>query len=134
MNRASLFERLAGESTGRDILPVEEALTASIANHISKLLGTRQGAVQILPDYGLPDLNNLHLSLHDVINEARQHIETVISRYEPRLKSVQVDYLGESADPLMLPFAIGGEIEVNGEIRKISFNASFARGGKVQVL
>ena len=44
---------------------------ASVAAHLAKMLSTRAGSVQTLPDYGLPDLNDMRLSLHDSLQQAR---------------------------------------------------------------
>jgi type VI secretion system lysozyme-like protein len=63
---------------------------ASVAAHLAKMLSTRAGSVQTLSDYGLPDLNDMRLSLHDSLSQARQAIENFIEAYEPRLSAVRV--------------------------------------------
>ncbi|MCF5674343.1 type VI secretion system baseplate subunit TssE, partial [Pseudomonas syringae] len=73
----SLFERLAGHNTQRG-LDNEERLMISIAAHLSNMLGTRAGSVKMLPDYGLPDLNDMNLSLHETLKQSRTAIEKVI--------------------------------------------------------
>jgi cyclic pyranopterin phosphate synthase len=67
----SLFERLGGEASQRAGWSREVAAMASVATHLAKMLSTRAGSVQTLPDYGLPDLNDMRLSLHDSLQQAR---------------------------------------------------------------
>ena len=133
MISSSLFERLTGEHVGREHLPAEDALAASISNHLGKLLGTRAGSVMTLPDYGLPDLNQMHLSLHDAMVSIRNHLETVIKRYEPRLHHPRVMAEANPASPLKLRFHISGEVEVDGSRFPIAFDADLSGGGKIKV-
>ena len=74
----SLFERLGGDTVGRARLDHEVSVMASVAAHLAKMLSTRAGSVQTLPDYGLPDLNDMRLSLHDALQQARMAIERFI--------------------------------------------------------
>ncbi|MDP5291711.1 type VI secretion system baseplate subunit TssE [Oceanimonas sp. CHS3-5] len=133
MRSGSLFERLTGEHAGRENLPAEDALAASISNHLAKLLGTRAGSVMTLPDYGLPDLNQVHLSLHDAMITVRNHIETVIRRYEPRLHQPRVVPESNPASPLKMRFHISGDVEVDGSRFPIAFDADLSGGGKIKV-
>ncbi|GBL59583.1 type VI secretion system baseplate subunit TssE [Pseudomonas citronellolis] len=129
----SLFERLGGEAGQRAGWSREVAAMASVAAHLAKMLSTRAGSVQTLPDYGLPDLNDMRLSLHDALNQARNAIERFIEAYEPRLSNVRVSPLPRERDPLHLAFSIEGVLEVNGLKRPVSFAASLNGSGQVQV-
>lgn len=133
MRTGSLFERLTGENAGREHLPAADALAASISNHIAKLLGTRVGSVMTQPDYGLPDLNQLHLSLHDAMVSIRLHIETVIRRYEPRLLNPKVSSETNPSTPLNLRFHITGHVLVDGSRFPIAFDADLTGSGKIKV-
>jgi type VI secretion system protein len=86
----SLFERLSGDANMRDGWSREVSAMASVAAHLAKMLSTRAGSVQTLSDYGLPDLNDMRLSLHDSLSQARLAIENFIEAYEPRLSNVRV--------------------------------------------
>jgi len=57
------------------------------------MLTARQGSVQALPDYGLPDINDLTLSRAELLNETCKAIEHCIEQYEPRLTEVEVTHL-----------------------------------------
>ena len=83
----SLFERLTGGGTGA-MMEEDE----SIRQHILRMFIARQGSVQALPDYGLPDLNDLTLSRADLIKETCSAVAECIQRYEPRLIGAKVTY------------------------------------------
>lgn len=133
MSYGSLFERLSGEASPRAGQATEAAVTASVARHLSKMLSTRAGSVQTLPDYGLPDLNDMRLSLHDSLQKARLAIERFIEAYEPRLSQVRVVALPRDKDPLRLAFAIEGQLSVDGVNRPVSFAADLHGNGQVTV-
>ncbi len=129
----SLFERLGGDADKRVGWSREDAATASVAAHLAKMLSTRAGSVQTLIDYGLPDLNDMRLSLHDALTNARLAIEVFIETYEPRLSSVQVIALPHENDQLRLAFRIEGLLEVEGFKLQVTFAACLEGGGQVQV-
>ena len=129
----SLFERLGGDADQRLGWSREASAQASVAAHLAKMLSTRAGSVQTLPDYGLPDLNNMRLSLHDALTQARKAIEEFIERYEPRLSQVQVIFLPNDDDLLRLAFSLQGWLEVEGSKRQVSFTAHLDGGGQVKV-
>ena len=133
MSYGSLFERLAGEADQRNELAHADAVAASVSRHLTRMLSTRAGSVQTLPDYGLPDLNDMRLSVHDALQQARSAIEGFIERHEPRLQGVRVIALPRNHDPLCLAFAIEGTLDVDGQRQKINFAASLDGSGRVQV-
>ncbi|MFL1552098.1 type VI secretion system baseplate subunit TssE [Pseudomonas sp. D47] len=129
----SLFERLGGDAKKRIAWSREVSATASVAAHLAKMLSTRAGSVQTLSDYGLPDLNDMRLSLHDSLSQARLAIERFIEAYEPRLTNVRVVSLPRDPDQLRLSFSIEGLLEVEGFKRQVSFSACLDGGGQVKV-
>ncbi|QIB51864.1 type VI secretion system baseplate subunit TssE [Pseudomonas sp. OIL-1] len=133
MSYGSLFERLGGESARRSSWQHEKAVTTSVASHLAKMLSTRAGSVQALPDYGLPDLNDMRLSLHDSLQQARIAIERFIENYEPRLSRVRVISLPRDHDPLSLAFAVEGLLEADGFRQQVSFSARLDGSGQVRV-
>ena len=133
MAYGSLFERLGGAAGQRAGWSHEVAVMTSVAAHLAKMLSTRAGSVQTLPDYGLPDLNDMRLSLHDSLQQARSAIERFIESYEPRLRQVRVVSLPRDHDPLSLNFAIEGLLEVDGLRRQVSFAARLDGSGQVRI-
>lgn len=101
----SLFERLTLGQAGQEMSEDE-----SIRRNLSRVLGTRQGAVQSLPDYGLPDINDLTLSRSELQIMLSSAIERLIASYEPRLRNPQVAGLPmNDASPFTLRFSIQAE-------------------------
>ena len=129
----SLFERLNGDAEQRKGRSLEASAMASVAAHLAKMLSTRAGSVQTLADYGLPDLNDMRLSLHDSLSQARLAIESFIEAYEPRLSNVRVISLPRDHDQLRLAFSIEGLLEVEGFKRQVSFSARLDGSGQVKV-
>ena len=129
----SLFERLGGDTLQRVGLTPEASALASVAAHLAKMLSTRAGSVQTLPDYGVPDLNNMNQSLHESLSQARRAIEHFIERYEPRLSRVRVVSMPREHNPLRLAFNIEGLLEVEGRQRQVRFSAQLDGGGQVSV-
>ena len=129
----SLFERLNGDAEKRKGRSLEVSAMASVAAHLAKMLSTRAGSVQTRSDYGLPDLNDMRLSLHDSLSQARLAIETFIEAYEPRLSNVRVISLPRDHDQLRLSFSIEGLLEVEGFKRQVSFSARLDGSGQVKV-
>jgi type VI secretion system protein len=129
----SLFERLGGEAEKRVGWSRASAATVSVAAHLAKMLSTRAGSVQTLPDYGLPDLNDMRLSLHDSLNQARMTIENFIEAYEPRLSKVRVLSRPRNDDPLRLSFSIEGLLTIDGIKHQVSFVAYLHGSGQVKV-
>ncbi|MDO7927015.1 type VI secretion system baseplate subunit TssE [Pseudomonas sp. KFB-139] len=129
----SLFERLGGESRGRNGMSREECVIASVAAHLAKMLSTRAGSVQTLPDYGLPDLNDMSMSLHDILVSSRSTIEAFIRMCEPRLYDVSIAPLPPGDDKLRLRFSIEGFLVLDGIKRAVSFAASLDGCGKVNI-
>ena len=129
----SLFERLNGDAQLRKGNSLEACAMASVAAHLAKMLSTRAGSVQTLADYGLPDLNDMRLSLHDSLSQARLAIENFIEAYEPRLSNVRVLSLPRDHDQLRLSFNIEGLLEVEGFRRQVSFAARLDGSGQVKV-
>lgn len=123
----SLFERLeCGASP-------PEGGAASIAAHLGKMLSTRAGSVKTLPDYGLPDLNDMRLSLHESLSQSRLHIERFIQAYEPRLTNARVRLLPSARESLELAFAIEAERAIDGILLPVVFHARLTDAGRVEV-
>ena len=121
----SLFEQLTLGQPGMDMSEDE-----SIRRNLSRVLGTRQGAVQALPDYGLPDLNDLTLSRSELQTMLSSAITRLIERYEPRLRNPRVASLPmNDAAPFTLRFAIQAEkIRRDGRLEPWAWTVSVDEG------
>jgi type VI secretion system protein len=79
----------------------------SIAEHLQRLLNTRQGSVPILPDYGIPDFTDLPGdTFTETAAEMRERIRQVLARYEPRLAEVAVRLEPAGQQPSEVAFRI----------------------------
>ena len=123
----SLFERLEGAAS------TPGCPLASVAAHLGKMVSTRAGSVQTLPDYGLPDLNDMRLSLHESLTQSRLHIERFIQAYEPRLANVRVRLLPGVRGALVLAFAIEAELITDAVLQPVVFHARLGEAGRVEV-
>lgn len=128
----SLFERLGGLPETRSSNR-EESVRDSVAAHLSKMLSTRAGSVLALPDYGMPDLNNMNLSLHDALSLARSEIQRFIAAYEPRLTEVSVEAIPNPDKPLQLAFVIEGLLHVEGLTSRVRMSAQLQGSGQVSI-
>ena len=117
----SLFERLTLGQAGAELEEDE-----SIRRHLARMLTTRQGAVQALPDYGLPDLNDLTLSRSEIVSHACSAIEFCIDTYEPRLTEPEVSSAPISdRAPFTLNFVIKAKkISASGALSPWEWNVS----------
>ena len=68
----------------------QDQLLFDVQRHLTQLLNTRQGSLSYLPDYGLPDLQEIYQTLPRSIGRLIQAIERVICKYEPRIKKITV--------------------------------------------
>lgn len=123
----SLFERLENQTAN------SACGVTSVALHLGKMLSIRAGSVQTLPDYGLPDFNDMNQSLHESLSQSRLLIERFIRAYEPRLKNVRVTALPRGHDPLALAFAIEALLVVKGTRQPVTFTARLSDTGRIEV-
>ena len=130
----TLFERLGASAEARGQQPRELSVSASIASHLARMLSARAGSVQMLPDYGLPELNDMRLSLHDTRQQARLAIERFISSYEPRLQQVRVISKGSGTDPLHLTFDIQAKVNIADLQQPVSFCVELDGQGQTRVM
>ena len=102
MTNLSLYDILIGqfasesknidetEFTELDQLTEEQKLRSSIIENLRMVLSTRQGSVQHLPDFGMPDILQLFFNSDNSIEPIKKEIKNIILKYEPRIAEVQV--------------------------------------------
>ena len=102
----------------------------SIRCNLSRVFGARQGAVQALPDYGLPDINDLTLSRSELQSMLSSAIEQLVVRYEPRLRNPRVMSLPmREESPFTLLFSIQAErIRRDGRLEPWTWTISVDEG------
>jgi len=102
MKNLSLYDILVGQFTSEsknpddvdvyhyDDLSEDQKLRSSIIENLRMVLSTRQGSVQHLPDFGMPDILQLYFDSGNSIDPIKKELRNVILKYEPRIGDVQV--------------------------------------------
>ena len=105
----------------------------NISQNVQDMLNVRLGSVKALDDYGMPDFNDVVKEFPDAITRIRAAIKTFINKYEPRLSNVVVSHIHDPQQPLLLKFSISGNIKLNNEAPKVSFNTVLTGAGQATV-
>ncbi len=102
MKNLSLYDILVGQFSSEsknidetdisdlDGLTEEQKLRSSIIENLRMVLSTRQGSVQHLPDFGMPDILQLYFNSNNSIDPIKKEIRNVVLKYEPRIAEVEV--------------------------------------------
>lgn len=130
----SLLERIDEPDEARHRQGTDPArLSQSIGRHLARMLNVRQGSVVTLPDYGMPDFNDLVNQFPDGLNVIRRAIRESIERYEPRLRRVSVRHILIEEDPLDLRFRISASMILEDGEQPVAFETLIGGSGQVQV-
>ena len=108
-------------------------VTESVLNYLRKMLNVRQGSVATLPDFGMPDLNDLFAQYPDPVMVLKRTIKDLIENYEPRLKQVVVRYVLDEDNPLSLRFDITAYLEVDDQDTPLRIETVVGESGYTQV-
>lgn len=109
----SLFEKLSGhyaDGTPVGRIPQEYRRSKSIADHLWRMFNTRQGTLPNLPDYGLPDINEVYQKLPSSLKALEQSILNLTTKYEPRLERVRIRALPVATYEFKLSFELSASI------------------------
>jgi type VI secretion system protein len=96
----ALLDILTGEYKEQDF--------HSIKTHLTRLLNSRQGSLNHMPDYGLPDVAEIYQGLPYSVNDLIKAIKTTIEKYEPRLKNIVVKPKAKQEKDCVLQLEISG--------------------------
>ncbi len=111
----------------------QDAQLRNVISNVQRMLNVREGSVMALPNYGMPDFNDIVKEFPDAISRIQFAISRFIDAYEPRLHAVQVHYVHDSDQPLLLKFVISGEIRINDRVSKVSFDTVLTGAGQATV-
>ena len=101
MDSISLYDLLVGSFVFRgdepgevsesyfDDMDEDAKLRNSIVENIKMILQSRRGAIEHLPDFGLPDIRQIYFD-EGSIDSVPNLIKESILKYEPRLQNVRV--------------------------------------------
>jgi type VI secretion system protein len=131
----SLFERLQHPDEAADYklkINVNRAAD-SVLTHLRNMLNTRQGSALTVPDYGLPDFNDLAVTFPDAIFELRRVIKQCIEQYEPRLSRVKVEHVKDEENPLSLRYEITAQLNLGDENASVWFETTLDAQGRARI-
>ncbi|MEB6335696.1 type VI secretion system baseplate subunit TssE [Serratia rhizosphaerae] len=129
-NTPSLYDMLYGNFTGGLDLPLvseENQVILSVLDNLQRILNARAGTLAHLPDYGLPDMSKILQGMPGTAHQLMTTLSEVLLKYEPRLKSISVVMLEQTA-PGELRYAIDAELKGLGLVR---YGTEFMPEGKV---
>jgi len=136
LNSRTLFDKLNNPRTNEPLSTTQntEVLAESILFHLTRMLNTRQGGPMIQPqDYGMVDITEISTRFPDSIADVQKAIRTTIEKYEPRLKNVQVEHIGEGDDLQTLKFKITAQLADKKGRDSIYFETVIDPTGEVQL-
>lgn len=99
-------------------------------SNLNRLFNTRQGTLEHLPEYGLPDPATIYRDAKYPVEELRKNIREAVEVYEPRLRRVHIERQADDREQMRLSFLITGELE-NGE--RVRFRTEFGTSDLVEV-
>lgn len=91
--RPSLYEVLLGNFAGelelRNVAEDDQAVL-SVLDNVQRILNCRAGAIEHLPDYGLPDMSRILQGLPGTAHGLMGTITSTLLKYEPRIAALNV--------------------------------------------
>ncbi|WP_153101212.1 type VI secretion system baseplate subunit TssE [Paraburkholderia hayleyella] len=107
--QGSLFERLDPGLSPRRLRTSQDLAAErmqSIKTHLEWVLNARQGCSASSPALGLPDFNDVAAGSTDLRQQLGEHIQAVVTEFEPRVNVTRVQALADSASPVDLHFRL----------------------------
>jgi type VI secretion system protein len=114
-----LFEAVTGHFANGDPIGLHDTNTQmflSVRDNIQRILNSRRDSLAHLPDYGLGDLSKIYRDMPASAHTLQREIEGTLLKYEPRLKSIQID-AADPEDGMLLAFTITCELHQAGLVR-----------------
>jgi type VI secretion system protein len=135
MREQRLLERICSWEKEPDRRSREDSgrIIDSVMTHLQRILNTRQGSVQIADDFGLPDFTDLIDNYPESIRDLERSIRRMVRKYEPRLSSIQVNFIPQEDEKLSLDFQITAELRAGDEKLPVRFDSQMESSGKVNV-
>ncbi|MGB3619757.1 type VI secretion system baseplate subunit TssE [Ketobacter sp. MCCC 1A13808] len=134
-NEFSLLDRLDNNVTraGYSTTFNWNAYLESVTTNVQNMLNVRQGSVKALPEFGMPDFNDIVAQFPDAVTHIRFAIQQFLEQYEPRLEGVSVYYIPDADNPLTMKYGIEGTLRY-GELRsRVAFDTVLTGTGQATV-
>ncbi|EKT60178.1 type VI secretion system baseplate subunit TssE [Providencia sneebia] len=130
---SSLFERIQGKGSGSSHNARMDALVKSIKQNLNQILNSRPDACQSSAALGVPDLNDATQAATDFRKSLEGSITTCINDYEPRINNVQVTFIENDTDALLLRFSITAFIDLDNQRQLVEFNMQLDNNRRYQL-
>ncbi|XBS69968.1 type VI secretion system baseplate subunit TssE [Acerihabitans sp. KWT182] len=128
----SLYEMITQRISGDlDLQQVNgnDQVILSVLDNLRRILNCRAGALNHLPDYGLPDMSHIPHGMPGSAHSLITTMRLVLLKYEPRLESVAITLLPQQA-PGQLEYVMETQIKRMGPL---TFGTTVTSGGKFLV-
>lgn len=128
----SLYDVLLGHINGEPLENHDDRTLEilSVQANIRRILNTRAGALKHVPDYGLPDLTSVYRNLPASVHDLRNQMESVLLKFEPRLRSVEIEIRDDPDPGLLASFTMVCHLKKAGLVR---FGTYFEPPGRMRV-
>jgi type VI secretion system protein len=130
----TLLGRLRAAEKGPGSTRPEEAVRASVLEHLRNMCSTRRGSMLARPDYGLPDIGELVHSFPEALTKIRDALLLTIQRYEPRLKNVRVTHVPSESLELLVRFEIRATLADSPRSPPVRFETQLTASKAVEVI
>jgi type VI secretion system protein len=137
MRERRLLERISGWEQGlpRTNRTSADLLLRSVMDHLSRILNTRQGSVQLDPNFGVPDFTNMAGGLEGgSISDIEREIQRVVSQYEKRIGNPKVKAERDGSDPMLIAFSLEGTLATDDRDIPLNISTRVNSSGRVSVL
>lgn len=98
-------------------------------DNIQRILNSRRNGLAHLPDYGLDDLSEIYRHLPSSAHKLRHAIEATITKYEPRVKAIDIQ-VSETEPGMLLSFTMSCPLHREGLVR---FGTHFTPDGRTRL-
>ncbi|MCX8579395.1 MULTISPECIES: type VI secretion system baseplate subunit TssE [unclassified Gilliamella] len=130
---ASLYDILYGyfeSGIPVDDIDEKEQTIISVMDNIERILNSRAGAINHMPDYGLPDMSTIFQALPSSAYVLMRAIEQTLLIYEPRLESININIDEKNNDSMVLSYELVCYFKEGGLVK---YGTYFMPDGKAQL-
>jgi len=130
---AGFLEKMLGSLPGDQPKTEIPWVGDPIRNHLGLLLNARQGSIEHLPDYGMPDMASFYADYPASLAGLRTAVEELIQKYEPRLQNAQVRLIEADSGEFRVSLTITGEIEEAEGGSRVTYRTTIHRDGRTEL-
>ncbi len=106
----------------------------AVRSNLIRLLNSRYGMSEAMPDYGLPALTDITVGTRDYVEVVRSAIRDAVQKFEPRLQHVRVTHAAEDErGPNVLAFRIDASLIGRSVEYRVAYDTMLTGSGAVKV-